>query len=309
MNFVTNIQPARDGDRLKPHKPCLLLAVIDLFEAEVLEENRIEFDATPRLIESFNTYFEAVALPNDHKRACMPFVHLASDAFWHLEPLHGCQQAVKEKPSKGGVTNQWVRTNVRYVRLTESFFNTCFEVNARNAMREAIVEKFFSNQSNEIRRVIKQSVESIHYELQLRKKESTRKQHIIPNKITRSTSFRRAVLDAYDYRCAATGWRIVLPNVKLIEAAHLIPWSKSRDDSVQNGIALTPTYHRAMDANLIAPSTSGVWKIAEILRDSRIKDYGPFLELEGKRVILPNDLGNRPKNEALQYRIGRLLDN
>lgn len=116
------------------------------------------------------------------------------------------------------------------------------------------------------------------------------------------------VLDAYDYRCAATGWRIVLPSVMLIEAAHLIPWSESKDDCVQNGMALTPTFHRAMDANLIAPSTKGVWEISDVFKDSRIKDFDHFRELEGKRVILPNKLGNHPNVEALEYRMQKLRD-
>ena len=308
LKLVLGVKPKREDDRLKPHKPCLLLAVLDLFEAEVLHKNQIEFDSTPRLIETFNTYFDAVAIPNEGKRACMPYVHLASDEIWYLEPLPGCEQAVREKPAKGGVTNQWVRDNVRFAQLNESFFNTCFDAEVRNAIRDAIVEKFFSTQSDKIRRVINESVASIRYELELRRNEPKRELRNVPNEDTRSASFRRVVLAAYDFRCAATGWRIVLPNVKLIEAAHLIPWSKSKDDSVQNGIALTPTYHRAMDANLIAPSTKGVWKISDVFKDSRIKDYDHFRELEGKRVILPNKLANRPKDEALQYREQRLKD-
>ena len=305
---MSGVRPARDGTRLKPHKPCLLLAVIDLFEADVLQENQIEFDSTPRLIETFNTYFETVALPNDHKRACMPFVHLASDGFWHLEPRPRCEQAVIEKPSIGGVTNQWVRDNVRNARLDESFFNACLDSHARHALRETIVEKFFPHRSEEIRRAIQQSVASIHYELALRNNDSSIETHIPSDKAARSASFRRIVLDAYDYRCAATGWRIILPSVSLVEAAHLIPWSESNDDSVQNGIALMPTYHRAMDANLIAPCTTGVWKISDALKDSRFKDFELFQELEGKRVILPSNSAHQPKPDALQYRVQQLQE-
>ena len=306
--FVSGVRSARDGERARPHKPCLLLAVIDLFEAEVLQKNQIEFDATPRLLETFNSYFEAVAYPSDRKRACLPFVHLASDHLWHLEPLSGCEREVKEKISKGGITNHWIRNNIRFVRLDESVFNACFDAHAREALREAIVKKFFPHRSEEIRRVIQQSVASIHYELVLRKNDSSIETHIPSDKAARSASFRRVVLDAYDYRCAATGWRIILPSVSLVEAAHLIPWSESNDDSVQNGIALMPTYHRAMDANLIAPCTTGVWKISDALKDSRFKDFELFQELEGKSVILPSNSGHQPNNEALEYRVRQLQE-
>ncbi len=308
LAFVSRVRPARDGKRARPHKPCLLLAVIDLFEAEVLQKNQIEFDATPRLLETFNSYFEAVAYPSDRKRACLPFLHLASDKFWHLETLPGCEQAAKEKLSTGQVTNQWIRNNIRFVRLDESLFNACFDAHARQALREAIVEKFFPHRSEEIRRVIQQSVASIHYELALRNNESSIETHIPSDKAARSASFRRVVLDAYDYRCAATGWRIILPSVSLVEAAHLVPWSESNDDSVQNGMALMPTYHRAMDANLIAPCTTGVWKISDALKDSRFKDFELFQELEGKSVILPSNRAHQPKNEALEYRVRQLQE-
>ncbi|MYC25998.1 MAG: HNH endonuclease [Gammaproteobacteria bacterium] len=101
---------------------------------------------------------------------------------------------------------------------------------------------------------------------------------------------------------------MVLPSVSLVEAAHLIPWSESNDDSVQNGIALMPTYHRAMDANLIAPCTTGVWKISDALKDSRFKDFELFQELEGKSVILPSNSAHRPKPDALQYRVQQLQE-
>lgn len=306
--FVSRVRPARDGERARPHKPCLLLAVIDLFEADMLQKNQIEFDATPRLLETFNSYFEAVAYPSDRKRACLPFLHLASDKFWHLETLPGCEQVAREKLSTGQVTNQWIRNNIRFVRLDESLFNACFDARARHALREAIVEKFFPHRSEEIRRVIQQSVASIHYELALRNNEPSTETRIPSDKAARSASFRRVVLDAYDYRCAATGWRIMLPSVSLVEAAHLIPWSESNDDSVQNGIALMPTYHRAMDANLIAPCTTGVWKISDALKDSRFKDFELFQELEGKSVILPSNNAYQPKNKALEYRVRQLQD-
>ena len=143
LAFVSRVRPARDGKRARPHKPCLLLAVIDLFEAEKLQKNQIAFDATPRLLETFNIYFEAVAYPSDHKRACLPFVHLASDRFWHLESISGNEQELKGKISKDNITNQWIRQNVKCVRLDESFFNVCLDAHARHALREAIVEKFF----------------------------------------------------------------------------------------------------------------------------------------------------------------------
>ena len=64
---------------------------------------------------------------------------------------------------------------------------------------------------------------------------------------TRNASFRRLVLQAYDHRCAVTGLQL-----KLVDAAHLLPvGAPGSTDHVTNGIALSPTYHRAYDRGLI----------------------------------------------------------
>ncbi len=67
-------------------------------------------------------------------------------------------------------------------------------------------------------------------------------------KWSRSSSFRRQVLGAYDHRCAVTRQQL-----DLVEAAHILPVKAGPGsiDIVKNGIALSPTYHRAFDNGLI----------------------------------------------------------
>ncbi len=64
----------------------------------------------------------------------------------------------------------------------------------------------------------------------------------------RSASFRIQVLQAYGSRCAITRWQL-----RLVEAAHILPVASGSEsiDNVRNGIALSPTYHRAFDRGLI----------------------------------------------------------
>ena len=40
------------------------------------------------------------------------------------------------------------------------------------------------------------------------------------------------------YRCAACGLRFLYDEITIIDAAHLIPFSETHDDSPQNGMAL-----------------------------------------------------------------------
>ncbi len=123
---------------------------------------------------------------------------------------------------------------------------------------------------------------------------------------SRNQAFRRTVLDAYDYRCAASGWRIILPDNKVLaQAAHLIPFSVAHGDDPRNGISLAPSYHWALDNHLIAPGTDHKWHVSQVL-DSRLRDNQALLDLDGKDVLLPRDQRYWPKAEALEWRVERL---
>ena len=65
---------------------------------------------------------------------------------------------------------------------------------------------------------------------------------------SRSSSFKKQVLNAYDNRCAVTRRKL-----RLVDAAHILPVKAGSlsIDHVRNGIALSPTYHRAFDNGLI----------------------------------------------------------
>lgn len=137
--------------------------------------------------------------------------------------------------------------------------------------------------------------------------EVPRPERLAKYELVRDPVFRRVVTQAYDYTCSASRWRIILPDsTAMVEAAHLIPFSQSRDDDPRNGIALTPSFHWALDRRLIAPGPDYRWHVSEVL-DERFPDNGPLVRLEGKAVILPSDKRFWPKREALEWRVNRLL--
>ncbi|MCY4361073.1 MAG: HNH endonuclease signature motif containing protein [Gammaproteobacteria bacterium] len=66
-------------------------------------------------------------------------------------------------------------------------------------------------------------------------------------RLARDGDFRRKVIDAYSRRCCVTGLQL-----RLIDAAHILPvGAPGSSDDVQNGLCLSPTYHRAYDLGLI----------------------------------------------------------
>lgn len=67
------------------------------------------------------------------------------------------------------------------------------------------------------------------------------------SRLTRDAAFRQRVMFAYGQRCAITRMQL-----RLVDAAHILPvGADGSSDAVQNGVALSPTYHRAFDAGLI----------------------------------------------------------
>src|SRR5579862_5727194 len=79
------------GDHERPHKPVMLLALLDLFGQGAIKENRITY--SPELLELFGEYFDAVRSQNDKSTPLNPFFYLRGDGFWHHHAVPG-QEAV-----------------------------------------------------------------------------------------------------------------------------------------------------------------------------------------------------------------------
>jgi putative restriction endonuclease len=117
----------------------------------------------------------------------------------------------------------------------------------------------------------------------------------------RAASFRKQVLNAYDNRCSITRMQL-----RLIEAAHILPvQSEENIDDVRNGIALSPTYHRAFDNGLIFLDENYLMKInpekeiqlSTLKLDGGIVDFKQYLY---KRIYLPPDKLQWPDIKLIQ---------
>jgi len=119
----------------------------------------------------------------------------------------------------------------------------------------------------------------------------------------RSSAFRHIVLEIYDYRCAACGIRVKInEDLSLAEAAHIIPFGVSRNDKPDNGLALCPNHHWAMDRLLIAPCPdskhrAGIWRIGTAL-DGRIEGQKDLVALSNQPVIPPSEAKFYPRSKV-----------
>jgi len=121
------------------------------------------------------------------------------------------------------------------------------------------------------------------------------------SRLSRSVRFRQMVLQAYDNRCAITGIQL-----KLVDAAHILPvGAPGSTDEVVNGIAISPTYHRAFDMGLIFLDESyhfrvSAGRVAELRAyklDGGLPDFARALE---RTIILPANEQLRPSKEYIR---------
>lgn len=93
-NLLTlNRAPGKVKGTKAPHKPILLLAVVQLFEEGFLQRNEIAI--TPELVATFQKLWaQLVPEPQWQPRFFLPFFHLSGDGFWHLQLQTGSEIAL-----------------------------------------------------------------------------------------------------------------------------------------------------------------------------------------------------------------------
>jgi len=131
---------------------------------------------------------------------------------------------------------------------------------------------------------------------------SVERQRIVSevSRLSRDARFKQQVLFAYGNRCAVT--RIQL---KLVDAAHILPvGAPGSNDLVRNGLALSPTYHRAFDAGLIYLDQSYSMRLNEgRLRALQALNVGGGIDsFRGPlgEIFLPPDPNQRPLPELIK---------
>jgi predicted restriction endonuclease len=73
--------------RRAPHKPFLLLSVMDLIAQGHITQNLIE--PSYELLDPFNTYWVAIMPPGSTTSMAYPFPRLKTDGFWERIPKPG----------------------------------------------------------------------------------------------------------------------------------------------------------------------------------------------------------------------------
>lgn len=245
-----------------PHKPILLLAVLDLVHRHVINTPFIDVTADlVELNELFNLYWRRIIPLGQTSSIAFPFSRLDREPFWQLVPQPG--KAITPAIINNTSSVSYLRKYALGAKLDEGLFRIMQSGEGREALREALLRSTFSPEAAALLR--EQSVinrEAFDYSRLLEEKahlplvkEMVEADNFRP--AARDQGFRRLVVSTYDHRCALCGIRIVTPDGHtVVEAAHIVPWSKSRNDDIRNGMALCPTCHWGFDEGMLGVSDS-----------------------------------------------------
>lgn len=119
------------------------------------------------------------------------------------------------------------------------------------------------------------------------------------NRKIRDHRFRHAVLNAYDKRCAITGWQFVNGGGRAeAEAAHIKPVEFAGPDSIPNGIAMSGTVHWMLDRGLISVDDNDQILISRKVND--VDRIQRILNPTGK-IIRPQRAEHQPHPAYLNW--------
>lgn len=283
----------------RPHKPLMLLIVLDLIAAGKATPDFIPW--SQELRSRFSSYFEQVKKRDDQCTPENPFFYLRNEKWW--QPFRRTAQG--EHPLDGTPTVGDADSALVFARIMAPIASWIVMPQERMKLREAIIARYFPHARDQL--------SAFFLEASILKEQETityGAQSDTNSAPGRSSGFRRKILEIYDCQCAACGLRIKLPQVDdltFVDAAHLIPFNQSANDHPTNGIALCKNHHWAMDRFLIAPSPTGIWKVSSILDRRRSEGERNLLDLHGAPILQPNEEAFLPASDSLRWRMERLV--
>ena len=195
---------------LAPHKPILLLTLLELMDKGLVLNNQFEVDVD--LVGLFQENWRLLVHTAHQPDFTQPFYYLQSDkvkgqSFWTLHPYPGFQINAHIK------SVQVLSDTVAYGALTPELFQTLLQPENLAAARDAVLANYFSENRADYYRH-KQLNDGFYHEVQslvLNTPETQYKEVSITTEedvFVRSGLFKRYIPQLYQDTCAMTGMRM-----------------------------------------------------------------------------------------------------
>lgn len=304
----TSAQWSSDVKGRAPHKPLLLLSILDGIEQGWITENRIVLD--DNLISTFFGYWNGIFENEKKTTIALPFFHMKSEPFWELV-FKNSELAFSENPSIKRINDR-----IAYASIDSVLFNTLSDSASRLKIQEILIDEYFSAKAGlKIKEISSFNTSAYKYSADIKKMVAepfiiNHEKRKVPKKLQsvriRNAGFSITVRKAYNYFCAVCRNKVITPEGQsLVEGAHIIPWNLSNNDDPRNGLSLCKSHHWLYDSLMIT------------VRDDYSVEISPWLEKDGnsldfqsikeKQIIMPEDKNLRPSTIALDHHYERFI--
>jgi putative restriction endonuclease len=284
LRRLANLNISHNTPDPAPHKPLLLLVILDLAERGELPPDSLPL--TSELTFQFCTFWRVVA----HRRKQrpdirMPFHHLQTDGFWSALGADG-------KPSPH-------RSLTRLVRFQPELVAFASEPSAREQARRILITRYFNPEERlALYALVGMPVPSE----EVIEEDAGHAASQEASERGRDARFRLSVVAAYNYTCALTGYRLMTVSAgTIVDAAHIHQFARSRNNEVHNGLALCKNAHWMFDNGLWTISDDYTVLVAAGCFSEDSPNQAPLSAFHGRKLILPADRALWPSSIHLAW--------
>jgi putative restriction endonuclease len=290
-----------------PHKPILLLSILSLIRKGEITSNRIEI--TPGLVLEFKSIWALLVVSQHTVNFSLPFFHMRSEPFWRLVTKAGMIIPVTSSNSIKSLGT--LKDSIAFAEIDKDLFDILLDSVSCSILEDKLLELYFSETKSNYRlndysflndletQILNDDRES-YAERISELRESLSNDEFEEEIFVRSGVFKREIPKIYDYQCAISGMRVEsTTNAQLVDACHIIPFAISKDDTITNGITLSPNLHRAFDRGLLTINADYVVRISPAIKENE-SPYS-LRQFEGKQIKLPNETKYYPSIENLNW--------
>lgn len=289
-----------------PHKPILLLSVIDAIEKSFINSERIYI--TAELISLFKSNWKLLVQTPHIMNITPPFYHLSNEPFWQLSIKIG--RTIPLSSSKSIKSFKSLMDSVNYAIIDKELFYYLSDDADREMLRNTLIAKYFPTTESYVtgdlsyldivaEQILNDS--AIQYKKTIRQIQDENKDGLEEEIFVRNNVFKKTIPLVYEHTCSISGLKIKSDyGHSLVDACHIIPFHIEHDDTIGNGIALSPTLHRAFDNGLITISTDYKVIVSNKFKENESSNHS-IKQFHSNKLILPNNELFMPRRDVLQW--------
>lgn len=281
-----------------PYKPFLLLAVLDQIESAQITRNFIS--PSFELTRTWLNYIATLANLPLRPSMALPFYHLESADFWQLISQPGREHL------RGRQIQSMAKLRSFYLgaRFSDDLFPLLQMATSRKKLQTALINTYFAPEIQpSIREQSYINCASVIYSRALLHTSEAQPpgDRATTGDRIRDQGFRKAIVQLYNHRCALCGIKMLTPEGhSIVDAAHIVPWSQSRNDHPTNDMALCKLCHWSFDEGLMAvDDTYHVLISPTVIKDDNLP--GHIMTLSARPMFKPEQSRFWPATENFQW--------